>query len=845
MGRLGQAESDDAARGTAQDVRGLAVGRAITASIGTAGEVDHASVDLHAGHPYLISVRGSGTDALADPVLHLGHGGAVLATDDDSGGARAPLIAFTPDSGGRYDLAVTGHPGAGSTGDYRLIVTEIATDMVSDDPVSAAPAEVGTTVLGAIESAVDFDVYAVSLTAGHTSTIGAFGAARYGADDDAGHLDTVLTIRDAAGRLVASSDDDGASHNAAATFTAARDGAYYLSVSGYAGDTGGYALSVDDIGRSRADPTRSIDWGTRLPDGEIRVWFVPAGAAVDGTPSLGWSDYEIARVMAACRTWSDVCGVTFAITDDPMAATFRLATTRSDEFVGALNPPGEAEAGAGLFAINGAGWNTHGGLERGGAGFATLVHEIGHGLGLAHPHDRGGGSAVMIGVTDPFGSYGLFDLDQGVFTVMSYNDGWPLRSDPPADDCDQAGPMALDIALAQAKYGAVRHNAGDTSYRLGDAGIGYTAIWDSGGTDTIRHDGARPAHIDLHAATIDYSPTGGGVVSHVEGVAGGYTIARGAVIENATGGDGDDTLTGNAGANRLDGRAGADLLVGGGGNDIYVVDDPGDRIVERHHRGIDMVESAISFSLPNQEIEALRLTGCGAIDGTGNRLANALYGNDAANRLDGGRGADTMTGGRGDDHYRVDDPGDRVIERRGGGDDSVDSSVTFSLRHQHIEALTLTGHHAIDGTGNRLANTIHGNRAANTLDGGAGDDTLAGGGGIDLLTGGRGRDVFLFDTRPGRANADRIADFDPARDRIALDHRVFTALADPGATPDRLTAATFAIGTAACDPDHRIVYVRETGVILYDPDGAGRHAAATIAMITPGTALTAADFLIV
>ena len=74
------------------------------------------------------------------------------------------------------------------------------------------------------------------------------------------------------------------------------------------------------------------------------------------------------------------------------------------------------------------------------------------------------------------------------------------------------------------------------------------------------------ARIDLTAATLDYTPTGGGVVSflynedhlhpHAEQVKGGFTIANGVVIENATGGDGNDVLIGNSAANVLTGNIG-------------------------------------------------------------------------------------------------------------------------------------------------------------------------------------------------------------------------------------------------------------------------------------------------
>ena len=49
---------------------------------------------------------------------------------------------------------------------------------------------------------------------------------------------------------------------------------------------------------------------------------------------------------------------------------------------------------------------------------------------------------------------------------------------------------------------------------------------------------------------------------------GGYTIAKGVVIENANGGRYGDKLYGNSAANVLQGNGGADTLQGGSGNDV-------------------------------------------------------------------------------------------------------------------------------------------------------------------------------------------------------------------------------------------------------------------------------------
>ncbi|OGL19617.1 MAG: hypothetical protein A3K12_03785 [Candidatus Rokubacteria bacterium RIFCSPLOWO2_12_FULL_71_19] len=215
----------------------------------------------------------------------------------------------------------------------------------------------------------------------------------------------------------------------------------------------------------------------------------------------------------------------------------------------------------------------------------------------------------------------------------------------------------------------------------------------------------------------------------LQGTAGADALVGYESADTLTGLGGADSLWGNGGDDRLDGGAGADGMWGGQGNDIYVVDDPGDRVNEAGGQGTDSVLSSVSFTLP-ANVERLTLTGAGAINATGNELANALTGNPAANVLDGGPGADTMTGGAGDDTYVVDAAGDRIVELQGQGTDSVMSAISYTLG-ANLEHLTLTGAAAINATGNSLRNVLTGNAAANTLNGGAGADTMSGGAGND------------------------------------------------------------------------------------------------------------------
>ena len=199
--------------------------------------------------------------------------------------------------------------------------------------------------------------------------------------------------------------------------------------------------------------------------------------------------------------------------------------------------------------------------------------------------------------------------------------------------------------------------------------------------------------------------------------------------DNLAGFGGNDTLMGWGGDDRLDGGTGADSMQGGLGNDTYIVDNPGDGVLEAAGAGVDTALSSISYTL-GSNLENLTLTGSATLNAIGNGLANTLVGNVGANVLDGGAGADSMSGGAGNDTYVVDSSGDRVIEASGQGTDTVRSSVSYVL-DANVENLTLTGIAAINATGNAQSNVLVGNGAANVLSGGAGADTLRGGAGDD------------------------------------------------------------------------------------------------------------------
>jgi Ca2+-binding RTX toxin-like protein len=256
------------------------------------------------------------------------------------------------------------------------------------------------------------------------------------------------------------------------------------------------------------------------------------------------------------------------------------------------------------------------------------------------------------------------------------------------------------------------------------------------------------------------------------------------------GNTGRNALSGGNGNDTLDGGAGADTMNGGAGDDRFVVDNPGDRIVESAGAGIDTVVSAVSYSIANVAADHLHLTG-DAASATGNALANRLLGNAADNlltgaggndTLDGQAGDDTLDGGAGNDLFYVDSASDVVLEAASllAGIDTISSSVDYALA-AGTEVLILSGEDDVDGIGNSAANRIVGNAGANVLDGGDGVDTLEGGGGDDVyllndrkqtlhltLTSGIERRLDIdADTMSVQAS-DRPSDADTLADRLSF-----------------------------------------------------------------------------
>ena len=775
----------------------VVIGESLQAAIGPEGDVDFIAFTIGAedvGRTFTVTLRGVGDEALNDPFLEVYRLNTetglleLIGYDDDGGAGITSLLNFTAAAAGTYFVVASSfsNPGQPGIGDYQVDIRRMP--VIDAVPFSFGTNEeiiVGETYFGFTESpsapsplgpnnpAGDSDLYKITLEPGKLYSFEAAGGYDY--DSTGGppgngspfnrEIDTRMFLLDENGFIVAQNDDINfpSDFSSAFTFYTEEGGTFFLAIIPYPGAIGGYTIDVNEVDiASLGSPLDTIDWGTELDpsqlEGGITVYFAQAGETFAGETSLGWTDYEISRAMAAFQTYADVLDISFRVVDNPEEATFKLVALETDEFLGAFFPPDTGpDEGVGLFAVNGEGWDrdgSNGGLEQGGFGFVTLIHEIGHGLGLAHPHDGGGNSTVMPGVSSAFFSFGVFNLNQGIYTTMSYNTGWQTQpgtvfGDPPAfvnTHASEGTPGAFDLAVLQRKYGGnPTTNAGNTTYTLptlNQPGTFFATIWDTSGIDTIAHDGSGDAIIDLTAATLDYSFTGGGVVSYVDGIFGGYTIANGVVIENASGGSGNDVLIGNDAANRLEGNDGDDVLIGGAGADTLIGGAGFDTV------GYQTADSGVTASLAS-----MRGT---AGDAAGDRYSDveALTGSNFDDRLSGGNRNDTIDGLDGDDIISGGNGNDLLSG--GDGDDTLEGGNGNDL---------LAGGDGVDGLdGGNGSDEVDGAGGDDTLDGGNGNDLLNGGAGDDTLIGGNGNDIFLFTETGGE---DRIRDFRRG-DRIDL-----------------------------------------------------------------------------
>lgn len=297
-------------------------------------------------------------------------------------------------------------------------------------------------------------------------------------------------------------------------------------------------------------------------------------------------------------------------------------------------------------------------------GFATMMHEIGHTMGLKHGHQDYTNSDLSdyFGTFPQVGTRALTpDRDGQDWSLMTYTGAPGFAGLFAGDKIDQPQSyMQYDLAALQYLYGAnFTTNATDSVYTFSQTtgemfinGVGQGApagnvilltIWDGGGNDTIDVSNyAGGVTVDLRPgefSTFDQAQLANHLAyQNLTALSPGniamsllYNNDARSLIENATGGAGNDVFIGNVANNVLDGGAGSDAVIFTNTTGVTVTLNDTDADVIVTHDG---------------ETDTLR-----SIENIGGTSGNdVLTGNSQNNTLTGGSGgADNLSGGAGDD----------------------------------------------------------------------------------------------------------------------------------------------------------------------------------------------------
>jgi Ca2+-binding RTX toxin-like protein len=609
---------------------------------------------------------------------------------------------------------------------------------------------------------------------------------------------------------------------------------------GVFGPNGKPSLSSTDAG---AQITRSNQsWATALGTAATVTYAFRDTVTTMPTDTAGFSQFnpnQIAASVLAFSAWSDVANITFQRVQNVGSefsnnATILLGNYSSGQDGAAAFAylPGGRPGATGFGDVQGDVW-INSSLSYNalpvhlGYGPLTLLHEIGHAIGLSHPAAYNAGA----GGTITYEASAIYYEDSLQYSVMSYFDEVLTGASFGAGRYS-AAPLLDDISAAQRLYGAnMSTRTGDTVYGFNStagqiwfsASGAATALifcaWDAGGTDTFDFSGYlnNGQIIDLRQ----------GSFSSVGGLVGNVSIALGAVIENAVGGSGSDTFRGNSANNRFTPNTGTDVVDGGLGTDTVVfsgaraaytvtwtgqtgtVVGNGQNVTVTNVEFLQFTDQTIAAAptgglvvggdITNETISGTALAD--VIGGLGgNDTINGLAGND---NLNGGSGNDTLNGGD-DNDILIGGLGTDTLNG-GTGTDTADYAGAGAAVTVNLATGASSGGGGVD-TLTQIEN-VTGSAFADTLTGDGNANILRGGGGIDIISGAGGADE-LHAGAPGEGGGAP----DIVKGNSTANSSIGTAVSLTGAFDLR---ADSAIGSATTIPHATVLATTHGGVEFY------------------------------
>lgn len=387
-----------------------------------------------------------------------------------------------------------------------------------------------------------------------------------------------------------------------------------------------------------------------FPDSSADISYTLFGGAVYAN---AFNAAQQAAAVKAMALFASVIDATFIEAADNADGTLRFFDVTGISTAFGYYPYLDESAGDMVFK-NG----TYESPDVGTYAFLTVMHELGHSMGLKHGHDTSDSGALTA------------DKDGMEYSVMTYN-SFVGQSLSPAFYTNPVGHyaqtlMMYDIAALQRMYGPNwAENSSDSTYTFdlltgemsingvgqgaSTANIIFRTVWDGDGVDTYDLSNfTTKLLIDLSSGSYSdfdvdgtaqraklnsgYGSDGTWEGESAEVYASGHLYNalqfegnKKSLIENATGGSANDKLIGNGVDNVLIGNGGKDILLGANGKDTL----------------------------------------------KGGSGRDTLKGGKGADIINGGNGGDKIIGGKGDDKLTGKGGADKFIFKSGEGNDII------------------------------------------------------------------------------------------------------------------------------------------------------------------------------